>query len=240
MTNSIKLSYDDNWKPKYLHFLAAALIAVYLTTNVIAAKQAEIFGFVVTAGTLTFPFVLVLGDVIAEIYGYRRSRQVIFSGFFAMIFFLFITQIALLLPSAASWNNQPAYEIVLGIIPRIIVASLTTYIASDLVNAFIMSRMKISQGAKGFARRAVASTVVAQAVDGLIFYPMAFLGIIPTPVLVEIFFTSWAIKVALEILALPVTTMVVKYLKRLEGIEHFDERPQSGCAEASYGYEPAR
>jgi len=225
--SQLKLSYDDNWKPKYLHFLAAALIAVYLTTNVIAAKQAEIFGFVVTAGTLTFPFVLILGDVISEIYGYRRSRQVIFSGFFAMIFFVLITQAALLLPSASSWSNQPAYETVLGVIPRIILASLTTYIVSDLVNVFIISRMKIIQGGKGFPIRAVLSTVVAQAVDGLIFYPLAFLGIIPIPTLIEIFFTSWVIKVALEVVALPITTFVVKHIKRLEGIEHFDEKPEN-------------
>lgn len=224
--DQLKLSYDDGWKPKYLHFLAAALIAVYLTTNVIAAKQADLFGFVVTAGTLTFPFVLVLGDVISEIYGYRRSRQVIFSGFFAMIFFVVITQLALLLPSAPNWSNQSDYEKVLGIIPRIIFASLTTYIVSDLVNAFIMSRMKIIQKGKGFASRAVFSTVVAQAVDGLVFYPLAFWGIIPTTVLIEIFFTSWIIKVALEVIALPVTTLVVKHIKKLEGIEHFDEKPK--------------
>ena len=81
-------SFDDNWKPKYLHYLSAALIAVYITTNVIAAKQAEICGYLVTAGTLTFPFMLVLGDIISEIYGYKRSRQIIFCGFLPWSFLL--------------------------------------------------------------------------------------------------------------------------------------------------------
>ena len=148
--SELQQSFNDDWQPKYLHYLSAALIAVYMTTNVIAAKQAEIFGYIITAGTMTFPFVLVLGDVIAEIYGYKRSRQIIFCGFFAMIFFVVITQLALLLPVASSWVDQPAYEKVLNVIPRIIIASLATYIVSDLVNALVISRMKIVQGAKGF------------------------------------------------------------------------------------------
>ena len=106
-------------------------------------------------------------------------------------------------------------------------ASVMTYVSSELVNAFIISRMKIIQRAKGFQLRAVVSTVGAQAVDCFVFYPIAFWGIISPHNLIETIFNSWFIKVALEVIALPVTTLVVKYIKRLEGIEHFDKNPDA-------------
>ena len=218
-------SYDDAWHPRYLHYISAALVALYLTTNVVAAKQANLFGYTVTAGTLLFPFLLVIGDIMAEVYGYARSRKVILIGFFAMVFFSAITQLALFLPAAAAWTGQAAYQTVLGVIPRIAFASLVNYLLTDLVNAWVISKLKLIQGKTGFPLRAVASTVVAQALDGMCFYPLAFYGIIPTPILLEIIVTSWFIKVGLEIAALPITTPLVAYIKKLEGVEHFDGRP---------------
>jgi uncharacterized integral membrane protein (TIGR00697 family) len=225
MSTNLKDSYDDNWQPKCLPYFSAALVAIYLTTNVIAAKQALLFGITVTAGTVLFPFLLVLGDIMSEVYGYPRSKKVIIAGFLAMFFFTVITQLALALPSSPNWDGQPAFEKVLKVVPRIACASLINYLITDLANALVISKMKRMQGSKGFPVRAVASTVIAQALDSVVFYPLAFIGIIPFPVLVQIIISSWCIKVMLEVAALPLTIYLVRIVKQLEGIEHFDGKP---------------
>jgi uncharacterized integral membrane protein (TIGR00697 family) len=226
----LKLSFDDSWQPKYLPYFSAALVAIYLTTNVIAAKQAVLFGINVTAGTLLFPFLLVLGDIMSEVYGYPRSKKVIIVGFCSMFFFTIITQLAVSLPPSAAWDGQPAFEKVLKVVPRIAMASLINYLITDLANALVISKMKRMQGSGGFPLRAVVSTIVAQGLDSVVFYPLAFSGIIPFEALTQIIMSSWCIKVALEVVALPLTTLLVRTVKRLEGIEHFDGKPKADAA----------
>lgn len=225
MSSELKLSYDDAWQPKLLPYFGSALVCIYLTTNVIAAKQTVLLGVTVTAGTLLFPFLLVLGDIMSEVYGYPRSKKLIIAGFLSMFFFTIISQVALALPISPGWDGQQAYEKVLRTVPRIAAASLINYLITDLANALVISKMKHRQGSRGFPARAILSTVVAQALDSLIFYPLAFFGVIPTPILAQIIASSWCIKVMLEVVFLPVTTALVRSVKRIEGIEHFDGEP---------------
>jgi uncharacterized integral membrane protein (TIGR00697 family) len=224
--HNLNLSVNENWHPKYLHYISAALVTCYLATIIIASKQTEIYGLVFGVGTLTFPFVMILGDIMSEVYGFKRSRQVIWIGFWSLIAYMFITQIALYLPSAPSWTFQSSFQDVLGAIPRITISGLIAYLVSDLTNSYVLTKMKVKQGSNGFGLRAVASTVVGQGVDGLIFWPLAFYGVIPTDVLITIIFSTWIIRVIIEIVFLPVTSQIVKKVKILEGIEHFDAKPE--------------
>lgn len=223
---NLHLSVNDVWHPKYLHYISAALITLYLSTVILATKQTEIFGFTTTLGLITFPFVLILGDIMSEIYGYKRSRQVIWLGFFAILFFTIISQIALYLPPATGWTLQNSFQDIFGIIPRITIASLITYLCADLVNSRVMTTLKVEQGSRGFDIRAVLSTVAGQGVDSFMFFTLAFVGIWSMSTILWIAFTTWIAKVLIEIVCLPVTKKVVKYVKGLENVEHFDRQPK--------------
>lgn len=224
--NNLHLSVNDTWSPKYLHYVSATLVTFYLTTVILATKQTQIFGFKTTVGLITFPFVLMLGDLMAEIYGYKRSRQVIWLGFFSVLFFTIVSQIALYLPAAPGWGFQNSFKDILGIIPRITVASLIAYLCADLVNSKVMAAMKVEQGSHGFNIRAVFSTVAGQGVDSLMFFPLAFFGIWSFDTILWIIFTTWIAKICIEIICLPLTKIVVRYVKKLENIEHFDSQPK--------------
>lgn len=222
----LNLSINDSWHPKYLHYLAGAIVAFYVTTAVLAVKQSTIFGLTFSIGTFSFPFVLILGDIVSEVYGYKRSRQIIFIGFFAMVYYTLLTTFAIYLPPAETWGMQKEYETVLGMLPRIVVASLITYICCDLINSYIIARMKVWQGSNGFTSRAVVSTAVAQGVDSIMFFTLAFWGILSGKVILSLIVTTWVMKIILEIVCLPITTRLVKKFKQWEGTEHFDRKPE--------------
>lgn len=224
--NNLHLSVNDAWQPKYLHYISAALITLYLTTVILATKQTELFGFTTTLGLITFPFVLMLGDIMSEIYGYKRSRQVIWLGFFAISFFTIVSQIALYLPPAPGWTMQNSFQEIFGIIPRITIASLITYLCADLVNSRVMTLMKVEQGSRGFNIRAVLSTVAGQGVDSFMFFILAFTGIWSMSTILWIAFTTWIAKILIEIICLPLTKRLVNYIKKMETVEHFDKQPK--------------
>lgn len=208
---------------RYLDFVTAAFVTVLLCSNLIgAAKIAEVDGFTFGAGVLFFPISYIFGDILTEVYGYARSRRVVWAGFGAMIFASFMSWFVLALPPATGWPHQAAYQTVLGSTPRIALGSLVAYFAGEFVNSFTLAKLKIVTAGKHLWARTIGSTLVGEAVDSLIFYPVAFLGLWPTELVIQVMITNYLLKCALEVLMTPVTYQVVAFLKRKENEDYFD------------------
>ena len=209
---------------RYFDFMMAAFVAILLLSNVIgAAKPAQLWGFTFGAGILFFPLSYLLGDVLTEVYGYARARRCVWAGFVAVLFMAFMSWVVVSLPPAPGWQGQAAYESVFGQVPRIVLASVAAFWAGEFVNAFVMAKMKIMTRGKYLFTRTWGSTIFGQAVDSLIFYPLAFLGVWDAATVMQVLVTNWALKVAWEILLTPITYAVVGFLKRREGVDVFDE-----------------
>jgi queuosine precursor transporter len=202
----------------------AAFVAILLLSNVIgAAKIATLGGWEFGAGILFFPVSYVIGDVLTEVYGYSRARRCIWVGFAALLFMAFMSWVVVSLPPASGWTGQSAYESVFGQVPRIVFASIAAFWAGEFVNAFVLAKMKILTRGKHLWSRTIGSTFFGQAVDSLIFYPLAFLGIWSTEQVMTVMVTNWLLKVLWEAVLTPVTYVVVGALKRHEGVDLFDE-----------------
>ncbi|WP_425228384.1 queuosine precursor transporter [Sphingomonas sp.] len=215
---------------RYFDFVMAAFVAILLLSNVIGAGKRAVVDLPLIgawpfgAGILFFPVSYVLGDVLTEVYGYARARRCIWAGFAAMLFMAAMSWIVVALPPDRGWTGQAAYEAVFGQVPRIVFASIAAFWAGEFVNSYVLARMKVATGGRALWSRLVGSTVFGQAVDSLIFYPLAFLGVAGwTPGKVaQVLVTQWVLKVGWELLLMPVTYAVVGWLKRREGVDVFD------------------
>ena len=217
---------------RWFDFVMAAFVTILLLSNVIGAgKRAVIdlpwigpwpFG----AGILFFPVSYVLGDVLTEVYGYARARRCIWAGTAAMLFMVFMSWVVVALPPDAGWTGQAAYESVFGQVPRIVAASICAFWAGEFANSLVMARMKVWTGGRHLWTRTIGSTVVGQAVDSSIFYPLAFYGAPDWPVqaMLLVMLSQFVLKVSWEVVLTPVTYQVVGFLKRREGIDVYDER----------------
>lgn len=202
----------------------AAFVAILLLSNLIgAAKLATIWGYTFGAGILFFPVSYVIGDVLTEVYGYARARRCVWVGFGAMIFMAFMSWVVVAMPPADGWPNQAAYESVFGSTWRIVLASIIAFWAGEFVNSFVLAKMKVMTKGKYLWSRTIGSTFFGQAVDSLIFYPLAFLGIWETSQVVTVMITNWLLKVVWEAVLTPVTYAAVGWLKRHEGVDLYDE-----------------
>jgi queuosine precursor transporter len=210
--------------------LAGFFVTALVVSNIIAVKLAEVGGRVFDAGNLLFPLAYVLGDVLTEVYGFRAARRVILLGFACNVLAVGSIQLALRLPAADFWSeNQDAYEAILGTTWRIFVASLVAYLAGELTNAYVLSRMKVATEGRWLWSRTIGSSVVGQAIDSTLFVTIAFAG--SGAPLLDTIVTTWAIKVTWETLATPFTYLIANGLKRTEGIDVFDgPRPSEARA----------
>jgi uncharacterized integral membrane protein (TIGR00697 family) len=208
---------------RYFDYMIAAFVAILLLSNLIgAAKLATLWGFTFGAGILFFPVSYVLGDVLTEVYGYSNARRCVWTGFAAMIFMAFMSWVVVALPPADGWDGQAAYESVFGNTWRIVAASVIAFWAGEFVNSYVLARMKVLTGGRMLWTRTIGSTVFGQAVDSLIFYPIAFLGIWSNTQVLTVMVTNWALKVVWEALLTPVTYAVIGFLKRREGVDIYD------------------
>lgn len=215
---------------KYFEFVLAAFVVVLICSNLIGpAKAAQInlpllgpvtFG----AGVLFFPISYVFGDILTEVYGYARARRVIWTGFAALIFASIMAAIIVALPPAPGWPNQKVYEIAFGNTWRIAGASMLAYFCGEFVNSYVLARMKVASDGARMGTRFVVSTIAGEAVDSLLFYPLAFWnsGIMPNDLVLVLLVSQFVTKTAVEILFLPLTVRLVRALKRAEGLDHFD------------------
>ncbi|HEX4998229.1 MAG TPA: queuosine precursor transporter [Terriglobia bacterium] len=208
---------------KYYDFVMAAFVTVLLCSNVIgAAKIASIGSFTFGSGVLFFPISYVFGDVLTEVYGYARARKVVWAGFAALGFAAFMSWVVVSLPPAMGWEGQAAYESVFGQTWRIVVASLVAFFAGEFANSYVLARMKVMTEGRYLWMRTIGSTIVGEAVDSAIFYPVAFYGWWDQSLLVQVMITNYALKVGWEAVITPVTYRVVNFLKRAEQEDYYD------------------
>lgn len=222
-TNTPGTPQNTGRRYRYYDLVMAAFVAILLCSNIIgAAKISQIGGFTFGAGVLFFPLSYVLGDVLTEVYGYARARKVVWAGFAALAFASFMSYAIVAMPPADGWENQEVYEIVFGLTPRIALASLIAFWAGEFANAIVMAKMKIMTAGKHLWTRTIGSTVVGQGIDSLIFYPIAFLGIWDTDLVLAVMLSNYLLKVAWEALLTPLTYKVVNALKRAEHEDYYD------------------
>ena len=215
---------------RYYEFVMAAFVTVLVCSNLIGpAKIAQVelplIGIVsFGAGVLFFPISYIFGDVLTEVYGYARSRRVIWAGFAGLAFAAFMASIVVWLPAAPFWTNQPAYEIAFGSTWRIAAASLIAFVCGEFVNSFVLATMKILTQGRWLWTRTIGSTIFGEGVDSLIFYPLAFWGsgLIPDDRLAQIMLVQFVSKVGVEVAFTPLTYAVVGWLKRAEHEDYYD------------------
>jgi uncharacterized integral membrane protein (TIGR00697 family) len=210
-------------KVSVLFMLAGILFAACLLfSNILATKIMMVGPWSAPAGVLVFPLAYIINDVIAEVWGYRKARLIIWAGFGVNLLAVLFFSLGIAAPAAPFYTGQEAFSAVLGNTPRIIAASLLAYLVGSFLNAYIMSRFKVLTRGKGFSVRAVVSTLAGEGADSLIFITVAFAGIFPANVLFTMVVTQALIKTVYEIAILPLTVWVVSKIKKLEGEDTFD------------------
>lgn len=176
-----------------------------------------------TGGVIIFPISYIINDCLVEVWGYRKARLVIWSGFLMNFFVVAMAQIVRILPAAPFWDGGPHFDYVFAMAPRVTLASMMAFLCGSTVNAWIMSRMKVASKGKRFSLRAIVSSIGGETVDSLIFFPIAFWGLEAKEML-QLMLTQIVLKTMYEVIILPVTNIVVRKLKRFEGVDTFDER----------------
>ena len=210
-------------KVSVLFMLAGILFAAcLLVSNILASKIMMVGPWSAPAGVLVFPLAYIINDVIAEVWGYRKARLIIWAGFGVNLLAVLFFSLGILATPAPFYSAQEAFSTVLGNTPRIVAASLLAYLVGSFLNAYIMSRFKVLTRGKGFSVRAIVSTLVGEGADSLIFIIVAFAGIFPAGVLFTMVLTQAVIKTVYEIAVLPLTVWVVGKVKKLEGEDVFD------------------
>jgi len=217
---------------RYFEFVMAAFVTVLICSNLIGPAKISQFELpligtvVLGAGALFFPISYVFGDILTEVYGYARARRVIWAGFAGLGFASFMAAVVVALPPAPFWQHQPHYEVAFGSTWRIVAASMVAYFCGEFVNSFVLARMKILTAGKWLWTRTIGSTIVGEAVDSALFYPLAFYGsgIIPDDKLPLVMLAQFVAKVAVEVLFTPVTYKIVAWLKRAENEDYYDRK----------------
>ncbi len=208
---------------RYYDLILGAFVCVLLCANLIGpAKIAEVHGITFGAGVLFFPMSYLFGDILTEVYGYARSRRVIWSGLTALVFASLMSAVVVALPPAHGWHDQAAYETIFGQTPRIVLASITAFFVGEFVNSFVLAKMKIFTAGRWLWTRNVGSTVCGEGVDTLVFYPVAFLGVWSPRLLGDVMLANYIAKVLWEVLATPLTYRIVAWLKRVEHEDYYD------------------
>lgn len=212
--------------------LSGAFITILLLSNIVAGKLIQVGGQVLPAAVILFPMSYILGDIFTEVYGYRRTRTVIWLGFGANLFMSAVFAAVVALPWPAFFEGQEAYAAVLGMAPRVVAASLAGYWAGEFANAAVLSRLKRATAGRHLWMRTIGSTVVGQSLDTALFIGIAFAGMMPAAALFRMMVAQYLFKVLYEALLTPVTYPVVAWVKRVEGIDTYDE----GVAYNPFGF----
>lgn len=207
---------------KYLGIISVFFVSILLISNIASSKIVSLGWFTFDGGTLIFPLSYIFADILTEVYGYRKSRGVIWLGFFAMFLMAGILMIVGALPPAEDWGNQSAYDAILGMTPRIVLASLIAYFCGEFLNSFILAKMKIWSAGKHLWMRTIGSTLVGELADSAVFIFIAFYGILPGALLFTLIISNYVFKTIIEILFTPVTYRVVSFLKKKESEDYYD------------------
>lgn len=207
-----------------LFMLFSILFCVCLIlANLLETKQIAIGPISLTGGLIVFPISYIINDCVCEVWGFRKARLLIWSGFAMNFFFVAVGALCDWIPGAPYWNNDEGFHAVFGLAPRIAAASFVAFLLGSFANAYVMSKMKIRDGGRNFSARAILSTIAGESIDSLIFFPLALSGVVPTEELPKLMLLQVFLKTAYEILVLPLTIRVVKYVKEYEGSDVYDE-----------------
>jgi uncharacterized PurR-regulated membrane protein YhhQ (DUF165 family) len=235
---------------RFYDLIMAAFVTVLLCTNLISApKRVEVGGFVFGAGVLFFPISYLFGDILTEVYGYARSRKVVWAGFGALLFATLVSQVVIRMPPDPSWSmpmqivdgrvipasgattgdivrldRQDIWETVFGSTWRIVLASMVGFFTGEFVNSYTLARLKVWTRGKHLWMRTIGSTLVGEAADSMLFYPIAFLGMPgwPPSKVFAVMAMNYTLKVSWEVIATPLTYRIVAYLKRVEHEDYYD------------------
>lgn len=194
-----------------------------IAANLLETKVIEVCGLSLTCGLLVFPISYIINDCIAEVWGFEKARIIIWSGFAMNFFVVALGLIAVQLPAAPFWEGEAHFNFVFGMAPRIVVGSLLAFLVGSFLNAYVMSKMKLRNQGRYFSLRAIASTLVGETADSLIFFPIAFWGVIGAKELAGMMAAQIVLKSLYEVLVLPLTIRVVKAVKRMEDTDVYDE-----------------
>ena len=193
-----------------------------IAANLLETKVIQVFGITVTAGLLVFPISYIINDCIAEVWGFKKARLIIWSGFAMNFFVVALGLIAVAIPAAPFWEGEEHFNFVFGMAPRIVAASLMAFLVGSFLNAYVMSKMKVASQGRNFSARAIWSTVVGETADSLIFFPVAFGGVIAWKELLIMMGIQIVLKSMYEVIILPVTIRVVKAIKKIDGSDVYD------------------
>lgn len=207
---------------KYFSAISVFFVSVLLISNVASSKIVDLRWFTFDGGTLLFPLSYIFGDILTEVYGYKKSRQAIWLGFFVALVMSLVFIIVGKLPAAPGWENQDAYDKILGLTPRIVVASLAAYFCGSFLNSFVLAKMKIMTKGRWLWTRTIGSTVVGELIDSVIFVLVAFAGILPWPLVMTLIVSNYIFKTLVEILFTPLTYKAVGFLKKNEQADVYD------------------
>ena len=194
-----------------------------VAANLLETKVIQLGPIAVTAGLIVFPISYIINDCIAEVWGFRKARLIIWLGFLMNFMTVAMGQLAVAIPAAPFWEGEDAFNFVFGMAPRIALASLLAFWVGSFVNAYVMSRMKLASNGKHFSARAIFSTLLGESADSLIFFPLAFGGVMPLSELGKMMLVQVILKTLYEIIVLPVTIRVVCYIKHIDGADVYDK-----------------
>jgi queuosine precursor transporter len=207
---------------RYFDLIMALFISVLIISNVASSKIVDLGPFTFDGGTLLFPVSYIFSDILTEVYGYRRSRRVIWAGFASAALMAGVLALVGALPPAEGWEHQDAYEAILGVTPRIVLGSLIAYFAGEFSNSYVLAKMKIWTQGRWLWTRTIGSTLVGEGVDTLLFVLIAFGGALPWALLWSILISNYVFKVGLEAAMTPVTYRITNFLKRSENKDVYD------------------
>jgi uncharacterized integral membrane protein (TIGR00697 family) len=222
--NPLKITPEGERYSGWFIVIVAIFITCLITANITAVKLITLFGLILPAAIFVFPLSYITGDVLTEVYGYGRTRRVIWLGFFCNFIVVVFIWIGQILPPAVFWDGQAAYVRILGYTPRLLVASFLAYLVGEFANAFVLAKMKIATRGRWLWLRTIGSTVVGQGLDSAIFITLAFAGAIPGKGLIAAIVTQWLAKSIYEAAVTPLTYAVVNFLKRKEGTDVYDRQ----------------
>jgi len=207
---------------KFFAIITGLFVAVLLISNTASTKIVDLGFFVFDGGTLLFPLSYIFGDILTEVYGYKKARKVIWTGFFSAVLMSVVFAVVGFLPAAEGWENQAAYNAILGVVPRIVLASLIAYFAGEFSNSFVLAKMKIMTKGKMLWARTIGSTIVGEGIDTALFATIAFWGTLPPETFIALLASNYIFKVGVEAIFTPLTYKIVNFLKREEGTNVYD------------------
>ena len=208
---------------KLFPIIMVLFVAVLMISNTVAVKITHLGPFYFDGATILFPLTYIFGDILTEVYGYKRSRIVVWTGFLACILMSLIYWLVGILPAAGDWQQQDAYLAILGQTPRIVLASSIAYLTGEFINAFILAKMKIATKGRYLWTRTIGSSIVGQAIDTVLFVTIAFSGVIPANLLMYMIISNYVFKIAFEVLATPFTYAAVGLVKKVDDVDYYDK-----------------